>query len=550
MKSAYDIIVVGSGAAGCAAARACALRLPGASIALIEQGTRACMPPAMRVPSMQPFISSSRKARPFLQAFSCAPETNLGGRSLVYSVGRGLGGSSLCNDMKYMRGTRYDFEAWKDPAWTFEALLPLYKELEANSRGASAAHGEDGPLPISDVQRSNIDASMNVRFYEACEAAGVPATDDFNTGSTDGFSSMQSYIKHGARVEVFDALVEDSKHRTRGLNVFADTTVEKICCKAGRVSGVEVHHRGERIKLEAPHVVVCAGALRSPLLLQRSGIGAEGAVVDLPAVGQNLITSSAVDLVFRIGNPAEIYSKSVSWRNMTYLYRQWCEYYEDRTGIFTSFLEGVAYVRSQPQRDHPDLSLQFFRTPQMGMARGTQFWPLDGFTVRVTHHYPSSRGEVRYDASKKKAKSGSAAAPVVLRSGLLTTKEDVLSMDEGIQWVGLLTSRDGTLRSVYHVNEREEHVSPFWAYNASLFHPRAALATQRDTAAFLAESAQSGGDLFGTCAINSVVDSKLRVKGVDGLYVADSSVVPVPTVASSATVGSVIGTRVASFIES
>ncbi|KPA81308.1 putative mitochondrial oxidoreductase [Leptomonas pyrrhocoris] len=554
MKRAYDIVVVGAGAAGCAAARACALRHPGASIALVEQGTRASMPPVMRVPSVQPFITSARKARPFLRTFYCVPEKNLAGRSLAYCVGCGLGGSSLCNDMKYMRGTRHDFEQWKDPAWTFETLLPFYKSLESNARGGSAVHGANGPLPISDVQRSNLDASMNVRFFEACEAAGVPATDDFNAGSTDGFSAMQSYIKHGSRVGVFDALVEESKHRTRGLDLLTETAVEKICCAAGKVRGVEVVHKGAAQELAASHVVVCAGALRSPLLLQRSGVGAEGAVVDLPSVGQNLITTTTVDLIFRIGNPANVFSKSISWRNVTYLVQQWREYTEERTGIFTSFLEGVAYVRSQPQRDHPDLSLQFFRTPQMGTADGASCWPLDGFTMRVTHHYPSSRGEVRYGASQQQQQqrkgTGSAATAVVLRSGLLATKEDVLAMDEGVQWVGLLTSRDGTLRSVYHVNEREENVGPFWSYNATLHRPRTALATQRDTAAFLAEAVQSGGDLFGTCAINSVVDAKLRVKGVDGLYVADSSVVPAPTVASSSTVGSAIGTRVASFIES
>lgn len=543
MKSAYDIIVIGAGAAGCSAARACTLRHSGASVALIEQGTHAPMSPVMRVPAMQPFISTARKAKPFQQTFSGVSESNLAGRSLTYTVGRGLGGSTLCNDMTYMRGTRQDFEQWRDPAWSYDALLPLFKSLENNTRGASTVHGEDGPLPISDVQRSNIDASMNVRFFEACEAAGVPATDDFNAGSTDGFSAMQNYIYRGARVEVFDALVEESKHRTRGLELLTETAAQKVRCTGGRVTGVEVLQKGMARELSASHVVVCAGALRSPLLLQRSGIGAEGSVVDLPVVGQNLISSSSVDLIFRVGNAAEVYSKSVSWRNLSYLCKQWREYTEDRTGIFTSFVEGAAYVRSQPQRDHPDLSLQFFRTPQMGVAHGAQCWPMDGFAMRVTHHYPSSRGEIRYDTTRLDG-------AVVLRSGLLSTKEDVLAMDEGIQWVGLLTSRDGTLRSVYHVDEREENVNPFWSYNAALHVPRTGLATQRDTAAFLAESVQSGGDVFGTCAMHSVVDGELRVKGVQGLYVADSSVVPTPTVANSATVGSVIGTRVASFIES
>ncbi|CAM44097.1 putative oxidoreductase [Leishmania braziliensis MHOM/BR/75/M2904] len=540
MKKAYDIIVIGAGAAGCAAARNCALQHPSASIALIEQGGRAAVPQVIRVPVMQPYITSTRAARPFLQTLTCVAEDNLASRSLVYTRGRGLGGSCLCNDMKYMRGTRKDYEGWADASWTYDTLLPVFKSLEANSRGGSRDHGEAGPLQVTDAQRSNIDSSMNVRFFEACEAAGVPATNDLNTGKTDGFSAMQSYIGGGARVQPFDTLIEGTQHRTPNLDLLVNTFADRIHCKGGKVRAVEVAHRGDKMVLEVRHVVVCAGTLRSPLLLQRSGIGAEGTVLDAPAVGQNLITTSAADVVFCIGNAVNVYSKSISWRNSKYLYQQWREYKENRTGVFSAFVEGAAYVRSHPQQDSPDLSLLFFRTPQMGTANWARCWPMDGFTMRVTHHYPSSRGEVRYDSDKD---------TTLIRSGMLSTREDVLAMDEGVQWVGLLTTRDGTLRSVYHVDENGRHVSPFWSYNAVLRHPRGGLDTQRDTAAFLAEHVKSGGDLYGTCAMGTVVDSQLHVKGIDGLLVADSSVVPVPTVASSSTIGSAIGARVASFIQ-
>ncbi|KAG5489481.1 hypothetical protein GH5_00354 [Leishmania sp. Ghana 2012 LV757] len=539
MKKAYDIIVIGAGAAGCAAARACALQHSGASIALLEQGSRAAAPRVMRIPLMQPFIEAMPQARPFLQTLRCVAEDNLAGRSLAYTLGRGLGGSCLCSDMKYMRGTRKDYEGWADALWTYDTLLPVFKSLEANSRGGSRDHGEDGPLRVVDAQRSNIDSSMNVRFFEACEAAGVPETIDFNTGEVDGFSAMQCYIDGGKRVQVFDALIGAVQHRTPNLALLVDTCAERIRCRAGRARAVEVVHRGSKSVLEARDIVVCAGTLRSPLLLQRSGIGAEGRVLNTPAVGQNLITTSAADVVFRIGSSASAYSKSISWRNSAYLCQQWREYKESCTGVFSAFLESAAYVRSQPQQDAPDLSLLFFRTPQMGLAHWPHCWPMDGFTMRVTHHYPSSRGEVRYDGNK---------GATLIRSGLLSTKEDVLAMDEGVQWVGLLATRDSTLRSVYHVDEKERHVSPFWSYNATLHHPRGGLGTQCDTAAFLAAHVKSGGDLYGTCAMGAVVDSHLRVSGMDGLFVADSSVVPLPTVADSSTLGAAIGARVASFI--
>ncbi|KAG5490209.1 hypothetical protein JKF63_00328 [Porcisia hertigi] len=540
MKKAFDIIVIGAGAAGCAAARTCALKHPGASIALVEQGSRAAVPQAVRVPLMQPYIATMRKAKHLLQTLTCIAEDNLAGRSLAYTLGRGLGGSCICNDMKYMRGTRRDYEEWADPSWTYDTLLPLFKSLEANSRGGSHHHGKDGPLRVTDAQRSNIDSCMNVRFFEACEAAGVPMANDLNDGQADGFSAMQSYIDQGVRVDAFAALVGDTQHRFSNLDLLVDSCAERIHFSAGRVRFVDITHRGSKRMLEARHVVVCAGTLRSPLLLQRSGIGAEGGVLDLPAVGQNLITPSTADVVFRIDHSANVYSKSISWRNSSYMCQQWREYKERRTGVFSSFIEGAAYVRSRLQQDAPDLSILFFRTPQMGMTHWTNCWPMDGFTMRVTHHYPSSRGEVRYDRKRGTA---------LIRSGMLSTREDVLAMDEGIQWVGLLASPNSTLQSVFHVNEKERHVSPFWTYKAALHHPRGGLNTQRDTAAFLAEHVRSAGDLFGTCAMGTVVNSQLRVNGIDGLFVADNSIVPVPTVASSSTLGSVIGARVASFIQ-
>lgn len=551
MKSAYDIIVVGAGAAGCAAARACALQHKGASIALIEQGQhqyhqphqqlhrqRRLLSSAMMAPALQPLLRWTPKGRRCIEILSSDADANLAGRPLHCVVGHVMGGSSLVNDMRYVRGTRADFDSWQTPTWSFDALLPFYRRIEANTRGASLFHGADGPLTVSDVQRCNADAELNVRFFEACEAAGLHAAEDINAGTADGYTIHQSCIDGGARVDVSSSLLYNTKEALPNLTVLTGTRVGKVLFNGKSVSGVEVVHRGSLAAVASGVVILCAGALRSPALLMRSGVGLHGDVVANEQVGQNLILCPTVDLTFSMARPRHMQSKALCLGNVGYLRRQWAEYCDDRTGAFSSLVEAGAYLRSQPQVPHPDLSLLFFRTSQMNA-------PLrrlaDGFTMRVTHHYPEGRGSVQL-------RSCGGGEELVIRSGILSSKKDVLAMDEGIQWAGLLTSRDGTLRSVHHVDEREQHVSPFWSFDVRLSHPSSGLATQRDTAAFLAQYARNSSDIFGTCAMEKVVDAQLRVFGVDGLLVADASIVPTPTVASSHVLGAAIGTRVASFV--
>ncbi|XP_050340671.1 alcohol dehydrogenase [acceptor]-like [Bactrocera neohumeralis] len=329
--TAFDFIVLGAGAAGCAAARALAAKCPDAAIALVEQGSRRHAVPMMQVPALQPFIATSGKCQPFLRHLVGQPEENLGGRALVHTRGSGLGGSTLCNDMRYLRGTAADYAAWGDDAWSWDRMLPYFTALEANTRGAlRPVHGADGPLPVSDADRSSIDASLN------------------------------SHIQRGTRVGVFDALIEEEQHRTPNLVVLTDTRAEQIVFEGRSAVGVLVSDgTGRRLstRLDCGRVVLCLGALESPALLQRSGVGKAGTVLDLPAVGQNLIQGCTADIVFRALTGMEgATSRSLSARNLPYLWQQWREYQEERTGVFATLAEAGAFVRSRPTAAVPDLS--------------------------------------------------------------------------------------------------------------------------------------------------------------------------------------------------
>ncbi|KAH8603474.1 putative GMC oxidoreductase [Trypanosoma vivax] len=160
----FDVLVLGAGAAGCSAARATALRNPKATVGLIEQGSRHSLPLAVRVPLFSPLIANSRGTRSFLRTYRGVVEHSIGGRQLQYVKGCGLGGSTLCNDMKYLRGTTADFAAWGHPEWTMERLLPLVISLERNSRNTSrAVHGDSAPLPVTDPPRTNVSSELNIR---------------------------------------------------------------------------------------------------------------------------------------------------------------------------------------------------------------------------------------------------------------------------------------------------------------------------------------------------------------------------------------------------
>ncbi|EKF28432.1 oxidoreductase, putative [Trypanosoma cruzi marinkellei] len=532
-KRVFDVLVLGAGAAGCAAARAIALRYPNATVGLVEQGTRRPLPLMMRVPLLTPLVASVRSTRGFLRKYHGVPEECIGGRQLKYVRGCALGGSSCCNDMRYIRGTTTDYAAWGDPMWSFEQLLPFFCALERNSRGGSLFHGNSGPLDVTDVPRENVALELNILWFESCEALGIPETMDFNAGAADGFSALQSFIAKGVRVDVFDALLERDRHLFPNLTVMPETRVQRILFDGKRVSGVETRVGRDVEVLFSGRVVLCLGSLESPALLQRSGVGAGGRVAELPDVGKNLIQPSSATIVFGVTHNANLRSKSVSWRNAPYLLRQWREYNEERAGAFASLAEGVAFVRSTPKAAWPDLSLTFYATPNVRWCGWRLF---DGFAVRVAHHYPESRGEVAAVDDHN----------IRITSRMFFSRNDVQCMDEGIRWVGSLFN---DARSAFHIDAQGRPTSPFASLGVHVRHPRNALHTQQGTAAFLAEHAEGTGDLFGTCALGKVVDSTLRVRGVDGLHVADASVVPTPTCGVSCVIGAAIGSRVASILQ-
>lgn len=547
--SAFDVIVVGAGSAGIGVCYNLALKYPSIRILLLERGSSASAPLASRSPLLSHYGSwFSKKLQPFQRTYTTAKEDALGGRSLPITRGMGFGGSSLLDDMSYLRGTQADVASWGSSSWTWEALSDTLRKVQRNSRDSRLAHGELGPLSITDASCALTNSNLNLRFFQACEAAGMPSSVDFNDGVCDGQGSAQSFIHRGARVDMFDALIMENKHRTKNLDVRSQQSVAKVLFnkEGGTCVGV-VLDNGE--ELRGDKVILCAGALETPALLLRSGVGsaeslrASGVtpVVHVDGVGDNLIAQPTLDLTFRLDNKFHGITRSRTFQltNLPYMYKQWKEYLDEGSGVFSSSHEASAFVRSEDGTPTANLGIQFIPAPLL--QRGEKWANFPGYTTRLTLHRPQSRGSVKLDNMGR----------TVITSGMLREAADVKALDEGIMWVGLLCGPGSTLQSGYHQMPTTDlrFDAPFNGIFPILAQPTKTIGTPQAAEAHVRSASYIGQSLFGSCAMGTVVDDGLRVKGTGGtLLVADSSVVPTTTLGNSRTWNLAIGLRCAEIL--
>jgi choline dehydrogenase len=548
--SLFDVIVVGAGSAGIGVCYNLALKYPSIKILLLERGTSGIAPTASRTPLLNLYSSwFSKKLKPFQRHYTTLPEEALNQRSLGITRGMGFGGSSLVDDMQYLRGPQSDVASWNSPSWTWEVLTDTLRRVQRNSRDSKLMHGEHGPLAVTDASCALTNSNLNVRFFQACEAAGMPSSVDFNDGVCDGQGTAQSFINRGSRVDVFDAMMMENKHRTKNLDVRSNKNVARLLLSQSRECLGVVLDDGEEIR--GGKVIVCGGAIESPALLMRSGIGgvealeAAGITPTVPneGVGRNLIASPTIDFTFKL---QEEFSNSLARprsfhvSNLPFMYKQWKEYLDEGTGDFSSTHEALAFVRSENGITTPNLGIQFVAAPLL--EQGSKWANFPGYTTRVALHRPKSRGRVSL------APNGS----ITVATGMLTEAEDVKALDEGLMWVGLLCSADSKLQCGYYQLPTTElsFDAPFNGLKPMLVQPKEAVTTESAAEALLRRSSYVGQSIFGTCAIGDVVNDSLQVSGVTNgsLLVADSSVVPTTTLGNSRTWNLSIGLRCAELL--
>jgi choline dehydrogenase len=494
----HDHVVVGAGSAGCVLAHR--LAAAGRRVLVIEAG-----PPDTHTAIRVPMAFSRLFRGPLDWAYDTEPEPHLGGRRLFVPRGKVLGGSSSLNAMIYIRGRRRDYDDWRAQGcegWGFSEMLPYFVRAEDNVRGASALHGTGGPLRVEDPRRPSV---LSLAFVEAAVAAGQAKNADFNGETQEGFGLYQLTQRRGRRWSTADAYLRPAR-RGGSVEVLTGALALRVVCERGRAIGVEVVRGGEVHTLRAERdVIVSAGAIGSPLLLQRSGIGAADdlralgidVVHDLPGVGENLHDHPVVALAFACSKPVSL---ATAERKLNVLW-----WLVARGGPLTSNVaEAGGFVGTDAGLVAPDI--QFHFAPVWFLEHGFVRPEGHGFGVGPTLLSPTSRGRVGL-------RSRDPAVPPAICGNFLGDPAERLALRRGIELAREIV-----------------HTAPMRDYVASEHTPGAEVRTPEQIDAFVRRSAELLYHPVGTCKMgvgaDAVVDPQLRVRGVEGLRVVDASVMP------------------------
>lgn len=483
----HDYVIVGAGTAGCVLA-ARLTEDPTCSVLLLEAG------PARRKLEVRVPAAFSRLYRSDVDwGLSTVPQPELDGRELVYPLGRMLGGSASMNAMIVARGNRLDYEGWSAvaPGWAWEDVEPYYAKSACDF------------FPMVD-QRDR--SPLSDAFVEAAQGVGISLRADLNDPDNEGVGVVRVSQRRGQRFSVLDGYLRPAMRRPN-LTVQTGALVTRVVLDGSRAVGVTVRVDGTEEEVSASHgVVLAAGAVNSPRLLQLSGIGSSGVLAEagvalvheLPGVGEGLRDHVASGLVVRTRPGVETLTSAGSIRNTL----RWLLF---RRGPLTSNVaEAVAFVRTSPDAPAPDVELVFAPVPfeEEGLKEPTEH----GITMGVVQLQPKSVGSVHI-------RSADPLAPPAVDPAFLREPED----------------REPLLRGLRLARRIAAH-EPLAAYLADELLPGDDVQDDEGLAAHIRARSQTLYHPVATCRMgtgdDAVVDPELRVRGLDALHVVDASVIP------------------------
>ena len=463
--------------------------------------------------AMPTALSYPMASKTYNWGYDSDPEPYVDNRQITCPRGRGLGGTSSINGMVYVRGHSCDYEEWETlgaKGWGYADCLPYFKRAETWQNGEDAYRGGDGPLGVSGGNNMAFNPLYQA-FIDAGVEAGYPRTEDYNGHCGEGFGAMHMTVEGGVRSSTSRAYLRPVTNR-RNLTVMKHVLVDQLLLDGKKVTGVKAHHRGKPVELKAgKEVILSAGSIASPMILQRSGIGPSELLSrlgiapkhDLPGVGQNLQDHLEVYFQFHCKQPVSLNSKLNPFSKFL-IGARWF-FFKSGLGA-TNHFESCAFIRSRAGLKSPDIQYHFL--PAAMRYDGTPSIKGHGFQVHVGPNKPKSRGRVEITAADPNAH------PSILFN-YLQHEDDVAAWRQCIR----LT--------------REIIAQPAMdAFRGDELQPGLDVSSDAEIDTWVRENIESAYHPCGTARMgegddqNIVVDTACRVRGLQGLRVVDASVFP------------------------
>jgi len=505
----YKYIIVGGGSAGSVLANRLSAD-PANNVLVLEAGRpdytldfRIHMPAALSYLLNGTFYN---------WAYNSDPEPNMKNRQIAQPRGKVLGGSSSINGMIWIRGNAKDYQKWSEikglESWDYKQCLPYFKHLETRLIGADKYHGDKGPLKLTTPKNEN---PLFQAFFDSVQEAGYPLTDDVNGAQQEGFGKFDQAIYKSRRMNAARAYIHPVKKR-KNLTVLTRAMVHRILFDGKKAVGVEYKRKGKIHKVYAQETICCGGSINSPQLLQLSGVGNEKdlkqhdikVVHHLPGVGENLQDHLEVYVQWACKKPISEYSSLNPWRapkiGFDWLFRR-------KGPGATNHFEAGGFIKSNEDKEYPDLQFHFL--PLAIRYDGTAPAEGHGFQLHVGPMNTDVKGHIKIKSNNPYE------APSILFNYLSTP-------DEKKNWIAAIKKS----RSLIETKAMDE-------LRGKELSPGAEIKTDEEVLDWIEREGESAYHPSCTCKMGyddmAVVDSKLRVHGIENLRVVDASVMPCVT---------------------
>ncbi|WP_205967564.1 GMC family oxidoreductase N-terminal domain-containing protein [Paraglaciecola sp. 20A4] len=495
----YDYVVIGAGSAGCAIAAR--LSEDAANKVLILEAGPADTNDFIHIPATFPLLFKT----PLDWNYRSEPQASLNGGTLYMPRGKVFGGCSSINAMIYQRGHTSTYDTWgkTNPGWSYADVLPMFKKSETNSRGASKAHGGDGPLNVSDLSDPN---PITIAMVEASKEAGYAMNHDFNDGQQEGIGMFQVTQKNGRRESTAVSYLHPAIDSGR-LTAQAEAMVLKIIVTDGRATGVKILVDGKEHTVTArKEIILSGGAINSPQILMTSGIGPKDhleehgitVIHDLPGVGQNLQDHYMMPVVYTCTKPISL-SQAGS--------EEQAALYGKGKGLLTSNIgEGGGFLKINPESSAPDLQFHFVPGYFILDGVGNPTDGSDAFTILPSLVQSKGKGSVTLASADPKTKP-------LINPNIFQNESDYDVLIAGMK----------IARKIIAASALDD-------LRGKEFLPGPAVQTDEEIKSYINKYIQTIYHPVGTCKMGNdemaVVDHELRVHGIDGLRVADASIMP------------------------